>query len=114
MSDKGSLYAKYILERTNDSIIETDYGFATYRYLDGGMTVYIVDIFVLEDHRKDGWASFMADEIVKEAKEKGAITLIGSVVPSVKNSTTSLRVLLGYGMTLGSATNDLIVFRKDI
>ncbi len=106
-----SLYSKYLRERTNDQIIDKQYGFATYRYVD--KSVYIVDIFVDPDFRNTHLATEMADEIVKEAKEKGCTELLGSVVPSTKNSTISLKVLLGYGMTLHAASNDFIVFKKE-
>ena len=112
--DMTSMYARYLLERTDDLIIETPSGFATYRYLDQGKTVYIVDIFVIPAFRKSGAASKMADDIVKEAKDRGATKLLGSVVPSMKNATTSMKVLLGYGMRLDNSTNDFIVFSKEI
>lgn len=111
-----SMYASYLMEKTSDLIKETDQGFATYRYLEsyGQPTVYIVDIFILPDFRKGGWASTIADNIVEEAKSRGCTRLIGSVVPSTKNSTDSLKVLLGYGMLLESASSDFIVFSKEI
>lgn len=109
-----SKYAKYVKERTNDSIIENQYGFATYRYLDDGKVVYIVDIYVDNHIRRDGHAKALADKICKEAKEKGAQYLIGTVAPSAKNSTVSMKVLMAYGMTLHSAQNDCIIFRKEL
>ncbi len=109
-----SLYAKYLTERTDDLILEYPQGFATYRYINDGKTVYIIDIFVVSCARQSGLATKMANEIVREAKVKGCTELIGSVYPSTKNSTTSLKVLLGYGMTLQSASSDFIVFRKGI
>ncbi len=109
-----SLYADYITERTNDKIIEGYFGFVTYRYINDGRSVYIVDIFVKQEERKKGSASTLADMVVKEAKEHGCIELLGTVVPSAKGSTTSLDVLRGYGMELQSASNDLIIFRKEL
>jgi predicted GNAT family acetyltransferase len=108
-----SYYADYVHERTNDSVLETEKGFATYRFLDQ-KTVYIVDIFVAPKHRKQHAASDLADDVVKIAKDRGCTKLLGSVVPSTKGSTRSLCVLLGYGMTLDSSTNDLILFSKEI
>lgn len=112
MSD--SLYAKYLRERTDDQILETNEGFVTYKYINEGKAVYIMDIFVLPHLRKEGLAARLADLVVLEAKEKGAVELLGSVVPSTKNSTTSVQVLIAYGMSLHSSTNDFIVFRKEI
>lgn len=108
-----SMHAEYLRERTHDQILETEEGFATYRYIDE-KTVYIIDLYVRPDFRKTNKASLMADSIVLEAKEKGCTKLLGSVVPSTKNSTISLKVLLGYGMSLQSSTNDFIVFQKEI
>lgn len=108
-----SLYAEYLRERTNDEIIETEKGFATYRYTDP-TTVYIVDIYVRPDFRRSGESSNLADSIVELAKIRGCTKLIGTVVPSAKGSTTSLKVLLGYGMSLESSGNDFIIMKKDI
>jgi len=108
-----SLYAEYLAERTTDQIIETHNAFATYKFLDKD-TCYIIDIYVLPEFRKSGVASDIADIIKGIAKEKGCTKLIGSVVPSAKGSTTSVKVLLGYGMKLQSSTNDFVVFEKEI
>lgn len=108
------MYGKYLSEKTNDYLVETDQGFATYRYLDDGKTVYIIDLYVLPDFRQTKIASTIADNIVREAKEKGCNKLLGSIVPSNKNSTDSVRVLLAYGMSLESSTNDFILFKKEI
>jgi hypothetical protein len=110
----NSMYAKYLKEKTQDQIVETDKGFVTYRYLADGKTVYIVDIYVLPDWRQTYAAKAMADNIVEEARKKGCNQLLGSVVPSNKSSTTSVKVLLAYGMNLVSSGNDLIFFKKDI
>ncbi len=108
-----SLYSKYISERTTDCVYETPVGYVLYRYINDNQ-VYIVDIFVEKNSRKNGEAARMADEIVKFAKVRGCKQLIGSVAPSSKNSNDSLKVLLGYGMTLASCSNDFIVFSKEI
>lgn len=109
-----SLYAQYITERTNDLILETDKGFATYRYVPGDK-VYIIDIFVLPEHRKRGHAAELANAIAKEAFDsRKAHTMIGTVIPSAKGSTQSTRVLLAFGMKLVSSTTDLIIFEKKI
>ncbi len=109
-----SLYAEYLTERTGDHIFETVNGFATYRYLNDGKSVYIIDIFVKPEYRKGRIATVMANHICFEAKEKGATELLGTVNPSAKNSTSGLRVLLAYGMSLLSASQDVIVLRKDL
>lgn len=109
-----SLYAKYLIERTNDRILETAHGFATYRILPEQKSAYIIDIYVESDFRKAGTASQMADEIAKIAKKEGCNKLLGSVVPSAKNSTDSIRVLLAYGMKIHSSSNDFIIFERGL
>lgn len=108
-----SLYAKYLIERTDDFIIERPEGFVTYRFLNEDQ-VYIVDLFVVPDSRQKHIASSLADLVVELARDKKCTELLGTVVPSAKNSTISMKVLLGYGMTLKSSSNDLIIFRKEI
>ncbi len=109
-----SHYADYLQERTTDSIIEDETGFVSYRFMEDGHAVYIVDIYVAPEFRKKGVAYGFADRIAKEAKEKGCACMIGSVVPSNKGSTESLDVLRAYGMKLVSSGVDILYFRKDI
>lgn len=109
-----SLYAKYLTERTSDKIIEIPEGFVTYRYVNEGKSVYILDIYVLPEFRSQGVASQLADQVVAEARAKGCIELFGSVCPGAVNSTISMRVLMGYGMLLDGTGNNLIIFKKGI
>lgn len=108
-----SLYAEYLRERTKDEILETEQGFATYRFTDE-KTVYIIDIYVRPDFRKCGVGSDFSDSIMRLAKERGCTKMIGSVVPSMRNSTDSIKVLLAHGMKLDSSTNDFILFSREI
>lgn len=110
----ASLYAQYIHEKTRDKISEWRNGFLVYQILNDGKTLYIKDIYVVPDERRSGIAAGMADSVVDHAKAMGAVELLGTVVPSSKNSTDSLRVLLAYGMSLQSSSQDLVVLRKDI
>lgn len=109
-----SLYADYIKERTNDKIIESDFGFATYRHLPDQKATYIIDIYVKPELRLKGLASKFADQIAMEAREIGHLNLLGTVVPSARGSTSGIKTLIAYGMHLKSSTNDLIIFEKDL
>jgi GNAT superfamily N-acetyltransferase len=103
-----------LTERTNDQILETEHGFATYRFIPDQKAVYIIDIFVDRDFRDQGLAGLMADKIAEIAKKQGYVKMLGSVVPSFKGSGTGLNVLLSYGMTLKAASQDFITLEKDI
>ncbi len=109
-----SKYADYLTERTNDQIIEGAHGFVTYRYINEGKTVYIIDIYTDPKERRTGYGTTLADQVIVEAKEKGCTELLGTVVPSTKNSTSSLQALLAYDMKLYRSSDDLVIFRKDI
>lgn len=109
-----SLYGAYLQERSKDCILENEKGFATYRFINNGKSVYIIDIYVVPDYRRERVAADMADEIARIAREWGCTEMLGSVCPAANNSTTSLKVLLGYGMTLQSASDNFIVFRKEL
>ena len=106
------MYHDYVKEYTDLHVLETEDGFATYSI--DNLTVYIQNIYIRPDLRKLGVASRFADAICGEAKAKGCTMLLGSVQPSAKNSTTSLKVLIGYGMTLSSATPDMIWFKREL
>lgn len=108
-----SFYAQYLEERTDDLIVETDFGFATYRYLDNHQ-VYIVDIFIVPDKRRGHLASAIADIIVEAAKARGCTELLGSVVPSAKNSDVSIKALLGYGLKPIGIKDSMVIFKKEI
>lgn len=108
-----SLYKQYVEERTTKAILETTTGFVLYSFPDP-TTVYIEDIYVKLHKRKSREAYGLANQVVDIAKKKGCIKLLGSVVPSAKNSTVSLKFVLGYGMNLDSCTNDFILFSRNI
>lgn len=111
-----SMYADYIKELKGDGIVEKEEGFATYRFIteNGVPSIYIIDIFTHPDFRRTGFACDVADEIVEIGKKNGCKRLIGTVVPSNKGSTESLKLLLNYDMKLYSSGNDFIVFHKEI
>lgn len=109
-----SLYAEYLRERTDDEIIETDKGFLSYRFLNDGKSVYIIDVYIRPEFRQQGMAAKMADMVAEIARERGALEMLGSVSPIAKTSTDSLKVLLAYGMRLQSSSENLIILRKGI
>ncbi len=108
-----SLFADYFKEFFDDETIEEDGGFAVYRYI-GDKQVYIVHIYVIPELRRSGLASALADKIVDAAKLRGCAELLGSVVPGARACTDSLKVLLGYGMSLKNIEGNMIIFSKGI
>jgi GNAT superfamily N-acetyltransferase len=112
-----NMYFQYLREREPEiNVVETKYGFALWKeqVLNCEKLAYIQDIYILPEYRKSNKASELAKEIEKQAYDKGISRLLGSVVPSAVNSTSSIQVLLNYGMKLLSAENDIIWFIKTI
>lgn len=107
-----SLFGQYISEREGKEIVEDNQGFATYFYVNDG--VYIENIYVSPDFRQAGVASKYADQIAELAKAKGYKKMYGSVAPSKKGSTASLKVLFAYGFELESAAQNAIIVVKEI
>ena len=107
-----SLYAQYLEERGSYLIHETDYGFATYEYR--GDLVYIVDIYVIPEMRKQGKALTLALKIAEEAKDKGCRAVLGSVDPRAKNSTESLKAILALGMSPLRCDGELVYFIREL
>lgn len=110
-----SMYAEYLAERTQDLIIETGDGFATYRYIPDRNAVYLIDIYVVPKARKAGEASRLADRVAAEGKEKwGVKRMLGSVLVGKAWTTTNTKILLAYGFAIESATPEVIVFVKEV
>lgn len=107
-----SLYAQYIYERQNKSIIEDENGFASYYFIND--TCYIEELFVKRGSRNKGIASEYASQITKEAKSKGAKQLMGSVNLNTNGATDSMKVLLAYGFSLQTANNNMIFLTKSL
>lgn len=110
--DNMSKLSNYLKERENVDSIESEYGFAT--YFISGDECYIKDIYIEKQFRELNLASKLADQITEIAKERKCKYLTGTVCPLAKNSTVSLKVLIGYGMELVSSKENLIIFKKDI
>lgn len=108
-----SLYRDFVQETGQLGIVESEDGFATYKIFPHG-ECYIVDIYVVPEKRKTDVATRFADEISEIAKVQGCKQLTGTVIPSHRGSTTSLKVLLGYGFTLLRSEVDRIWFMKEL
>lgn len=109
----SSMYGQYIKERLGRGILETDKGFVTFEYPTSEI-VYIIDIFILPEYRKQHSASVLADQVCLEAKKNGAKQVMGSVDISTKSASDSLKVLLAYGMKPYRTAGNAVYLIKDI
>jgi GNAT superfamily N-acetyltransferase len=109
-----SLFGEYIKEREGKRIIEDEYGFATYYTYNNNEFMYIEDLYVVPEKRKEGRASYYADEVASIARKKGIKKLLGSIDLEANGSTTNMKVLLAYGFELYSANGNIIYLKKEI
>lgn len=106
-----SLYADYLKERQGIETVEHEFGFATYKRIDAE-TVYLQDIFVVKEHRRNGVASELSAKIAEIAKASGAKKLIGSVDITAHGVTESMKAILGDGFRFSHAQGNGIYFVK--
>lgn len=108
-----SLYGDYIREREGKQIVENDFGFATYQFVDKDKC-YIEDIYVAPSHRRQRVGKDLADKVAEIALESGCKKLIGSVKPSTYGSTESIKALIWYGFKLLFCEQDMIYLEKEL
>lgn len=109
---KPSLWAQYKMERENKHVLETEYGFVVYYYVND--SVYLEDIYVLPQFRKTRVASELADKVAIIAKESECKSMIGSVATWDKNATKNIEILIKYGMKFNSSNENMLYFTKEI
>ena len=109
----AQLYKTYLEElHPGKSLIETEAGFVVYWLR--GKECYIEDVYVKPEFRKAGVSKLFSDEVAKVARQHDCTFLSGTVVPTAKNSTTSLKMMLSSGFKLHSAEQNLIIFTKEL
>lgn len=106
------MFGAYIKERTGKEILETEYGFASYYYIND--CCYVEDMYIKPEYRKTGQGSKFFDDIGKIAKEFGYKKLYCTVVPTTNGSTESLKFVLSCGFQLDTSANNFIVFSRNL
>jgi len=108
-----SLYAKYLEERQDTKVIETDIGFATYKQVDDE-TLWLIDIFVEKEFRRLGKATQLSELVQIEAEKLGCTKMLGSVDITANNVTESMKAVLSNGFKFSHAIGNVLYFIKDI
>ena len=107
-----SLYARYVAERENLSVHETDLGFATWSIT--GVECYVRELYVLPDYRRTGEGSRLTDHVAAVARERGCTLLTGTVDPRATGADASMLSLLAYGMKPRAVVDGLVWFAKEL
>ena len=106
-------YLWVVLSLTRPSQLQCSLFQSTYSF-PNALTVYILDIYVLPEHRKGHIASKLADDICDLAKTKGCNRLLGSVMLNANKVNDSIAVLEAYGMKVCSITDETVFFEKEL
>jgi ribosomal protein S18 acetylase RimI-like enzyme len=107
-----SHYSSYIKERSGLEVLESEYGFVTYKFRHPDC--YIQDIYVVPEKRQSGIAAEMADKVADIAKSKGYKILTGSIDYRANGADISEKVLRGYGMKPYVTEGSLTYFFKEL
>ncbi len=108
-----SLYGDYNSEREDKNIIEDDKGFMTFVLIPPD-TLYLEDIYVKPEFRKQGHAKVLFEKVKATAKSWGCPHITTSIKPSANGSTDSLKVSLTAGFQLLRASQDAIILIKGV
>lgn len=121
----GDMYAAYVKERLGLEVeVEPGKGFATWRLMyDPGdaafmqqsniRDVYLADIYVEPEHRKNGVASALAERVAERGSERGATRMLGSVDTRANTRTDALKAILAAGFQVERVDGPVIwVSRK--
>jgi GNAT superfamily N-acetyltransferase len=106
------MYADYLEEFSVKHMFHNDKGFAIYEITLADC--YISEIYVKPEFRDCKVAKELQAEVTKIALAKGCTRLLGSVIPSVNQSSMSMAMLLKDGFKIDSASTNFIVLYKDI
>lgn len=106
------MFAKYLEETSYKRVFETDKGFFVYQI--NGKEFYVQEVYVEPEYRKSGIASDFDKEAVKLAKEFECEYIKGSIVPTSKGATDSMKFQLALGYKLAYCDRDIIYLVKNI
>lgn len=107
-----SFYAQYIEEREGKKVLETHYGFIIYEIEKDFL--FIQDLFIVKEKRKNKLATEMVDMVVNEAKELGCKELHSIVDLRSLNCSDSFEFALKYGSKVNKQDGNILFLKKDI
>jgi GNAT superfamily N-acetyltransferase len=112
-----SLYSQYLKEKDGINTLETDKGLVTFiQQGERGQEFYIVDIFVLPEFRRTGYATELGEIMQKQAVELGAEYLLGAVEINSNTYDQSRKTLESFGFEMFVYVDEdkINYFKKDL
>lgn len=106
------LYAEYIKEREEMDLFYTDEGFISYLCADN--YIYIADLFIAKEHRRNKIGQKFLDMIIDLAKSQEKDYILAQVDTSTHGFNASIDGLLKNGFEFFSSENDIMHFKRVI
>ena len=94
-----SLYGQYIFEKEGFQILETEYGFVSYKFiLDAFLNLYIQvhigEAYIVPEHRGKGLLGNFLEEIYNSARSRGITVCTTSVDHEINNSSRNINLYI--------------------
>lgn len=111
-----SLYGQYIEEREEQEILETKYGFVSYRIYPTqyGNQIFICDIYVDKTSRGLNESKDLIKRVTKIALDNNCTSAMSTVDPNTKTATIAMKFQLSCGMQLSHTSGGLIYMWKPL
>lgn len=102
----------YYKELGTKEVFYTAQGFVIYSFLQNA--VYIDDMYVPEEFRKEGVGLNLEAYVIEQAREKGFSKVVCAVDVNSKVSGESLKTILNVGYKLSHTNQNFIYLTKEI
>jgi len=106
------VYREWLEEYQGVNIIETKYGFCTYRI--SGETVHVPDVYILPEHRGAKHSFELFDRAAELGRKAGCKHITGVVQMNNPTREGSMMLLLKYGAKILEAGPEQIYFYKEL
>jgi len=107
-----TLYAKYIKERENFDVLETDSSFLTYKIKEN--SCFIGHAYVEKSARKKGGLRHIINDLSIIAKRNGCETITGAIDLRDSGASVTLLASLKIGFKVFQAESGVILIAKKI
>ena len=108
-----TFYPAYLKEYRNQDHIETDYGFISYVINEEEKTIYMVDIYVVPERRKENLSRKLVYMAMAEAKERGCTHGFTHVFNDFKDKEASLMAALAIGGKIVSVDPEKVMLKME-
>lgn len=108
----GDLFKSYIKEREGLSVLETEFGFVTYKFI--GKECFLKDMCVSAEHRKSSKARELIEMLSEIACGAGCEFISANVFVADHGSSNTLLAALKIGFKVVRAENGALLIIKDL